>query len=53
MFEEVICIVLCVFEDGLYYVFVDDEQVEMFDEIVVLQFDSILLLLCLIVLVGG
>ncbi|AAF12310.1 hypothetical protein E5E91_14520 [Deinococcus radiodurans R1 = ATCC 13939 = DSM 20539] len=51
--EEATRTALRAFEDGLYYVFVDDEQVETLDETVALQPDSTLLLLRLTALAGG
>ena len=51
--EEATRTALRAFEDGLYYVFVDDEQVETLDESVALQPDSTLLLLRLTALAGG
>lgn len=41
------------FEDGLYYVFVDDQQIEQLDHVVTLRADSTLLLLRLTALAGG
>jgi hypothetical protein len=45
--------VLQAFEDGLYYVFIDDEQQEALDQQVYLKPDSQLLFLRLVPLVGG
>ena len=41
------------FQDGLYYVFVDDQQIEHLDQVVTLRDDSTLLLLRLTALAGG
>ncbi|ASN83114.1 hypothetical protein DFI_16945 (plasmid) [Deinococcus ficus] len=41
------------FQDGLYYVFVDDQQIEQLDHVVTLRADSTLLLLRLTALAGG
>ncbi|MEM8780128.1 MAG: hypothetical protein AAGF26_14900, partial [Cyanobacteria bacterium P01_G01_bin.49] len=41
------------FEDGFYYVFIDDEQIETLDQLVVLKENSQLLFLRLVPLVGG
>lgn len=51
--EEAIQTALLGFNDGLYYVFVDDEQIETLDTPVVLKPDSTLLLLRLTALAGG
>lgn len=44
---------LTAFGDGLYYVFVDDEQIENLDQPLALRADSTLLLLRLTALAGG
>lgn len=41
------------YSDGLYYVFVDDEQIENLDQVLSLKSDSTLLLLRLTALAGG
>lgn len=46
-------VALQAFEDGLYFVFIDDEQIERLDEIAPLKSDSQLLFLRLVPLVGG
>lgn len=51
--EEAIHTALQGFKDGLYYVFVDDEQLEELNAPVLLKPDSTLLLLRLTALVGG
>ncbi|MBD2092288.1 hypothetical protein H6F67_20785 [Microcoleus sp. FACHB-1515] len=51
--EQAIDTALQAFEDGLYFVFIDDEQQENLDEFVTLQPNSQLLFLRLVALVGG
>lgn len=51
--EEAIHTALLGFKDGLYYVFVDDVQIESLDAPVALRPDSTLLLLRLTALAGG
>lgn len=46
-------VALQAFEDGLYFVFIDDEQIEGLDAAVVLQPTSQLMFLRLVPLVGG
>ncbi|GGK29956.1 hypothetical protein GCM10008955_24660 [Deinococcus malanensis] len=51
--DQAVNTALCAFGDGLYYVFIDDEQVMSLDEPLTLQPDSTLLLLRLTALAGG
>ena len=50
---EAVRVALTAFRDGLYYVFVDDEQIEALDRPLSLKPDSTLLLLRLTALAGG
>jgi hypothetical protein len=51
--EQAIATALQAFEDGLYFVFLDEQQQENLDDAVALQPDSQLLFLRLVALVGG
>ncbi|MGG6296414.1 hypothetical protein ACQ4M4_18640 [Leptolyngbya sp. AN02str] len=51
--DEAIALVLQAFTDGLYFVFLDEQQQENLDDIVTLRPNSQLLFLRLIPLVGG
>ncbi len=51
--DEAIAAALQAFTDGLYFVFLDEQQQEHLDDIVTLQPDSQLLFLRLVPLVGG
>lgn len=51
--EAAVQTALTAFNDGLYYVFVDDEQIGHLDQPLVLRTDSTLLLLRLTALAGG
>lgn len=51
--EGAVRVALTAFRDGLYYVFVDDEQIEALDQALDLRPDSTLLLLRLTALAGG
>jgi hypothetical protein len=51
--EAAIDVALQAFQDGLYYVFIDDQQIEDLDATVTLQPASQLLFLRLVPLVGG
>ena len=51
--DEAIAIALQAFTDGLYFVFLDEQQQENLDDVVTLQPDSQLLFLRLVPLVGG
>lgn len=51
--EQAVAVALQAFEDGLFYVFVDERQIETLDAPVALQDGSRVLLLRLVALVGG
>ncbi|PTA68443.1 hypothetical protein C8263_07830 [Deinococcus arcticus] len=51
--EDAVRTALTAFRDGLYYVFVDDEQIEALDAPLTLRPDSTLLLVRLTALAGG
>ena len=52
-FEDATQTALQAYGDGLYYVFVDDEQIEGLDQVLTLKSDSTLLFLRLTALAGG
>lgn len=51
--EQAIETAIQAFEDGLYFVFIDDQQQENLDDVVTLKSNSQLLFLRLVALVGG
>ena len=51
--EAAVTTALEAFADGLYFVFVDDKQIESIDEVVTVTGDSTLLFVRLVPLVGG
>lgn len=51
--ETAVATALEAFRDGLYFVFVDDQQIESMDQIVTVTGDSTLLFVRLVPLVGG